>query len=428
MTPALPPHRLYWLLSVSLFLLPATLVGVKGGYGIAAMLPLLISLACLVPLIRSRAVKWSEVRRDTAPIWVPFLCFFLAFLLSVVMTGDSMRGLDYPNRWLLLMPIVFVLVAARRHIDFKYFWLGIAVGSLLTGIVSTYQIFGLGYGRSQGFTAANPYGNLSILLGLLCGVGALYAKSRKVGIILALAGWGGMWASLLSVTRGGWPLLVPFVILLLLHLARLPRKTAVMLLVAHIVLVTLAFPTASRVISNRIDDASRDLSIADPQKKSESSVGARLAMWKISFQIWQEHPAFGIGPTRYKDELHRKNTEQFKSSDIYTQNVAHHEWLDAMARAGTVGGLALALVYVLPLAGLLRRRHTRPALRSLGGAGVVAIIGSFGLYGLTNTTFTNHPSLLFFIVALSVVWAQYLQETDADPATQSWPLLGRRVT
>ncbi|SIK94663.1 Uncharacterised protein [Mycobacteroides abscessus subsp. abscessus] len=80
---------------------------------------------------------------------------------------------------------------------------------------------------------------------------------------------------------------------------------------------------------------------------------------------------------------------------------------------------------MLPLAGLLRRRRTRPALRSLGGAGLVSIIGAFGLYGLTNTTFTNHSSLLFFIIALSVMWAQYLQETDAVPAGQSWPLLGK---
>jgi O-antigen ligase len=158
--------------------------------------------------------------------------------------------------------------------------------------------------------------------------------------------------------------------------------------------------------------AAQDLSIENPHERSGTSVGARLAMWDISFQIFREHPVVGIGPTRFQAELHRKNTEQYRSADIYTQNVAHQEFLDAMARAGILGGIALAALFAYPLIALYRQRKTRPAWRSMGGLGVLGFLGSFLLFGLANTTLTNHTSLLFFIIAMSVLWAQYLQETE----------------
>lgn len=417
MTLAPKQDRLFTALSISLGLMPAVLVSVKGAYGIVALLLLALSIAALVVLARRGELDWHRTWRGAKPIWVPFCGFFLAFALSVLFTGDSLRGLDYPNRWIILLPILFALVAARGRIDYRYFWTGIAVGSVATAVLASYQMYVLHLDRAIGFMTQNPYGNLSVLLGLLCGVGALYQRSPRRGMLLALAGWGGMWASLLSVTRGGWPAVIPFVILLALHLRRLPRKSAIALLAAHVVLVAMAYPTAARLVSHRIDMAAQDLSIDNAQERSGTSVGARLAMWDISFQIFREHPIFGIGPTRFKAELHRKNTEQYRSADIYTQNVAHQEFLDAMARAGTIGGIALAALFAYPLAAIYRQRKTRPAWRSLGGLGVLAFLGAFLLFGLANTTLTNHTSLLFFIIGMSVLWAEYLQETDGEAST-----------
>lgn len=412
MTPTRPSDPLSTALSLSLGLVPATLLTVKGAYGIVALLVLALAVLMLVRLGRRGQLRRAGVGSLAAPIWLPFCGFFLAFLLSVLATGDALRGLDYPSRWLILLPITFAVVAARQHLDFRHFWTGVGIGAIGAGLLASHQIYQLELPRAIGYTTHNPFGNLAILLGLLCGAGAVWERSRVRGIALALAGWGGMWASLLSITRGGWPIVVPFVVLLVMHLLRLPRRVALLLLVAHLALVALAYPTASALVSSRVEDASQDLALQDKQQKATSSVGARLAMWDISYQIWREHPVFGIGPTRYAAELHRKNDEQYQSTDIVTQNVAHHEWLDAMAKAGTFGGLAVLALYASPLVFMWRKRRARPAWGSLGGMGVLAFIGAFFLVGLANTTLTNHASLIFFIVALPILWAHYLQDTD----------------
>jgi O-antigen ligase len=407
------PDRFIRFFSVCLGLFPATLMSVKGAYGLVAVLLLVLSIAGLVRLARAGATDWSRVRALAAPLWIPFAAFFLAFLASVIVTHDAWDGIDYPNRWVLLLPILFFLVAVRDRIEYRHFWTGVAVGAVGNGLVAIYQRFHLHLEQIGGFTAANPFGNVSITLGLLSGVGALYAGTNRRGVFLLIAGWGGIAASLLSTTRGGWPLILPFAVISVIFIVRAPFKTRVALIVLHLAVLAAAYPTAARIVELRTQEIGQDLSIADTQARSESSIGGRLAMWTLSKQIWEEHPIFGVGPMRFKSELHAKNAVQFKSDNIAHQNVAHQEWLDAMARAGILGGLALTAIFLAPLACLARHRALRPC-RVQGAAGTIALIGAFVLFGLSNTSFTNHPALLFFIIALSVVWSQYLAQTDVS--------------
>jgi O-antigen ligase len=86
----------------------------------------------------------------------------------------------------------------------------------------------------------------------------------------------------------------------------------------------------------------------------ESTEGAQLVsmtgrdqIWAVALEEWREHPLFGYGPGIWDDAFRA-------SIGIPYATHGHNQFLDTLARSGTVGGIALVLFALVLLALSLR--------------------------------------------------------------------------
>ena len=117
----------------------------------------------------------------------------------------------------------------------------------------------------------------------------IHLKERRLKIFFALASAFGVFALLLTGTRGAWiaaVILIPLV--LLIHAERKLKKLGAILvalsLVGGIFVITPA-------LSNRV------ATITDLKMQSNSE---RLLMWQSAWQMFKDNPIFGIGYGSYK--------------------------------------------------------------------------------------------------------------------------------
>ncbi len=132
--------------------------------------------------------------------------------------GEGNQGAGLP-----LWPVLaaLLLVAWRQASPRPgFWWWGLAFGALLAGAIAAYEHWWLGRWRVGNGVNAIPFGNLSLLLGTLSLAGLMSSSSirNELRLVLALAAVGGLLASVLSGTRGGWVVFPVLVLILLLAL------------------------------------------------------------------------------------------------------------------------------------------------------------------------------------------------------------------
>jgi O-antigen ligase len=84
-----------------------------------------------------------------------------------------------------------------------------------------------------------------------------------------------------------------------------------------------------------------------------ASLTGRDRIWVVALQEWSNHPVFGYGPTLWDSEYRQ-------AIGMPNATHGHNQFIDTLARAGTVGAIGLSL-YALVLAGMSIRyaRATR---------------------------------------------------------------------
>jgi O-antigen ligase len=227
----------------------------------------------------------------------------------------------------------------------------------------------------------------------------------------------GLLASVLSQSRGGWlALLLLLPVLLWLALRWLPaarvwRGAGAMALVA--LLLGAAFHDSLR---QRTALAWQEVQAYEDSGEAHTSIGQRLAHWKLAWRLGLDKPLLGWGSAGYEQEKHLR-AERGEVSPFVTQfSHAHNELLDTLARRGLLGVMALLCFYAVPLAMFwpTRRRAQRCqaqardedlALRLVGICLVVSYIG----FGFTQVFFAHNSGNLFYLFMVAILHGMLLQ-------------------
>lgn len=176
----------------------------------------LLTLVGLYVWLRDGARVWLD--RYSGALWIAFLLFFAVAVLSYLLGVQTEDGFHFLGRDLRFLLIAPMYLAFRRYPPTaKTVFIGLALGALVSGVLSTLQFL---HAHAPFRMAATT--DLSIIFGdlattmVLCTVAgfALLASSKRFWtwplLILCLAG--GIAATLLSGTRGAW---IPLLLLLL---------------------------------------------------------------------------------------------------------------------------------------------------------------------------------------------------------------------
>lgn len=405
------PFRFYT--SVAVFLLGAIALVVPSGYSVGAVLLLLGSTWLLVarPSLGLTRQDWLVIAALGA--------YAAVGMMEAWLDGQGSRGLDKPVRFLLAVPALLVVMAYPPRL--AWMWSGLAVGAIAAGSWAGWQKLVEGVGRAGGFTYVIQFGNLSMLMGVLClaGLGWAYVQPHRVPwlLLLGLGALFGILGSLFSGSRGGW-VGFPLVILVLYRgygrqLPRLIKFSALLAIVLGAVLVYIVPQTG---VQSRVQEAFSDIERYVSGENQRTSLGARFEMWKGASQLIATKPLTGWGDNGYRQGMQGLADQGIIDSDVTRYGHAHNEFIEAFAKRGVMGLLVLLALYLVPMRLFARGLGADDLeLRSVAVAGVLLSVAYID-FGLSQVFFAHNSGVMMYAFWLAVLWGVFrsrLLERDA---------------
>tara|TARA_R110000796_G_scaffold200418_1_gene316430 strand:- start:43 stop:681 length:639 start_codon:yes stop_codon:yes gene_type:complete len=195
---------------MSVFLLSAIALIVPSGYSLGAVMLFLGSVVLLVkqPVLGLKRQDWLVI--------TALVAYASIGILEVWWDGQGSRGIDKPIRFILAVPAMLLIMAYPPRLS--WLWSGLAIGAIAAGSWAGWQKLAEGVVRATGYTHVIQFGNLSMLMGVLClaglGWAAVQPHRKTWGALLLVGAVAGILGSLFSGSRGGWVGL-PIVLLVL---------------------------------------------------------------------------------------------------------------------------------------------------------------------------------------------------------------------
>ena len=404
------------------FLFSVTVLSYSGHGGQSAIVLL---LTMLYVFIARRKESINLILHKEEKIFVYLvLVFWLLQLFGILYQPEGyefanaraqLKSFDYPIRWLLLLPVFFLL---RRYlVDWRVMVIGMSIGVFFTVGIATYQVYALGMNRAYG--ASNhqiPFAELMVVTDLLLWMLMIYAwnKGNKViSFILLVASLTGFYGSLLSVTRGAWIAYIFMIAIWMLYIFKrgftdkkylFSRPVVARLLLAVLVFYVVAQTDQYQTLQSRTVGTLNDLS----DGHINSATGSRMVIYQDSFKVIKQYP-FGIGTDNFL-AIEQSNGGEYSH--------AHNELINLWIENGIQGVIVLLLLLGYALKVFYKNLKSPNDLVSIYAACGLMLIVSYMIFGLSQAIFSHHQTLIFFIFYLyfflaqiSVIKRQYALES-----------------
>jgi O-antigen ligase len=385
-------------------LLPTTSLTSKVSVGLIEVALLLAALFYIKQLWRQRAALSGNERL----IVMAFLFNLVIAASSLLQTGLDWRFLENPLKMVLATTAIGLIFLLRPPAG--SFWIGLFAGTVGAMMFAIYQRFGLSMLRAEGFSMPITFGDIAMSMGLMSLAGIqLFSKTRWAAMPY-VAFTAGVVASILSGSRGGWlALLLSAVPVYSYGRHAMGRRAGVIIAMAVVLLAAVCvIPQVG--VRDRLTDVAKELH----QYKNgnpDSSVGARLEMWKGAIELFAAHPIAGVGRANYNRGLNMLVDEGRVDPSMREYYHAHNEFLNALATQGILGGLALFFVYAAPLFFFTRQLRDPGSHRPYALAGVLLVL-SFIDFGLTQVMFAHHIGSAFYAVSVCTLTGLCLLSRD----------------
>lgn len=402
-------HRVFWgrplnsVINLAVFLLGALTLVAPSGYSFG---PLLLLMASASLLVRRSP---SELSRPDCLIIVALASYgLLVGLMSIPDIGS--RGFDRPLRFLLAIPVLLLIL--RFPPRQSWLWSGLALGAMGAGSMAAWQKMVEGAVRPGAFLHPIQFGNLSMLMGVLCFAGlgwAVVQRQRYGWISVLLAGaLSGMLGSLLSGSRGGWVGLPVIGYVLYRGYGRqLPLMIKVGFISAVVALLISMYTLPQTGVKERLSAAVSDISLYTSGEELDTSLGMRFEMWRGASKLIVERPFLGWGEVGYESAMGELGELGEISIVAAEFGHAHNEFIDAFAKRGLIGVAALLMLYMIPLRMFaLGLKHENLEIRALAVAGTLLPVAYID-FGLSQTFLAHNSGAMFYAFWLVVLWGSY---------------------
>lgn len=398
--------------AVSFFFLSLLLF--KGAYNIAPFFLVALALVSWIYLFTKKQ-KIIFDKNDKFLI-CSYIFYFFVFLLSILVNGGKLKELDFPSRLLLFIPLLSLF--GQYPLFFRLFSYVIPFSALIAGCVAMYDRFILNMDAAYANRMLQiQAGDIAMSLGIFSLVMAFYFVSKKEKKITALCLMGmlfGLLGSFLSTARGGWiglPILVVCVLFLYRH--SLSKKFLLLFSSFSVILMIIAGSLPQTQISERIQLAYQEVQSYFQDGNGETSVGARLDMWKSAVLMAKEKPLLGHGKEGMMLAKHKQVEQKIISSHVAQFTHVHNQFLDDLAKRGVIGLIALLLVFFVPLRHFILHLNPQHLIQhSIAVLGITHVVATM-CYCLTQG-FLAHNSGTIFYFFLVVVFYAMLKFTKYD--------------
>lgn len=407
--PAAPAASLYLSLytSLSAFLLCAIALVVPSGYSLGA---LMLLLGSTVLLIKRPALG---LNRQDALVMSVMAAYTLIGVFEAWWNGQSISSIDKPVRLLLAVPALLFVIAYPPRL--AWVWGGVAVGALGAGGWAAWLKVIDDVARPGGYNNPIQFGNLSMLLGVLClaALGWAVTQPRRYlwVALLLIAALFGIAGSLLSGSRGGW-IGIPFILLVLFRAygALLPKRVCIGVLVGILLAGAALYAVPETGLQERVQQGVADVQRYAAGDRSYSSVGARFEMWRGAGSLIAEKPLLGWGTEGYKQAMQALGSDGVINQKAASYSHAHNEFIDSFAKRGLLGLAVLLVVYLLPMRFFAKELGARDlSMRATATAGVLLSV-TYMDFGLTQSFLSHNSGVMMYAFLLAMLWGVYSRQ------------------
>jgi O-antigen ligase len=386
------------LMGLLIFILPTALVAIPKGGSIVVLILILSLVGLVINRYKLELSKWEKY------FVLSFIFYFVVIAVNLWWFNGELRDLDTPSRLLLVLPIFFFI--RKSDISVSWFIWGVVFGSILTGliklgVVDTYYLSKIVTVQTGSFSLYSSIFGLSNLMFIREG------NSRIKNTLLYAAFALGMVASFLSGGRGVW---IAAILSLAFISAINPIQWGIKSRLSAVLLLIILFYSTYLIpqtgIKNKIDSAIVNTALWFQDGQANTSAGARLEMWKASFEVIKENPIIGVGEDNYA-KYQKKLIDQGKI-DKFAGNFLHPhgEYITSLVEQGIIGLLASIFVLLTPIMffiKIIKHNSFNYRERVLATSGVLISL-HYSFYSFTSGVFDHQSTTLFYAVFMVIIF------------------------
>ncbi|WGE41261.1 O-antigen ligase family protein [Actinobacillus equuli] len=367
----------------------------KLSYSLIPILLALSGIALLIPHIKNKSYHLAKSDK-----WLitTFVCYFLLFVVSLIVHKGKGSELDLAARALLALPILAVFY--KNQLKQRWIVYAILIAGIGAGITSMIQVFGFDFVRPFPKIMHIQAGDIAMSLAMFsfCTLFYFYTQKQRIAMYLSLiAALFALIASFLTTARGAW-IGVPFVLFVIFWLN---RKSLSKWLISGVLLITLTGGIfTSETIHKRYLDAQSDINAYVDGSNKSTSVGARFDMWKSAVIGIQEKPLFGWGIQGVKEMRKQHFAEGKISKYAASFGHAHNQYLHDASTRGIVGLIALLATLFVPLILFwngLKQSESNSLAHLWGVLGITHILLMMS-YFLTQAFLSHNSGAMFYFI------------------------------
>lgn len=349
--------------------------------------------------VRSWPAAWRKLCAEERLVLLGLGLYFFSAVFAYINVNDEheyVKHLGRYFRFLLIVPIYLLISRADLKL-FKYLLAGAMVSGPLYLSIALASV-----AERPGQAAVSGYHHITF--GDMAMLGAMFlttvlvmmktSKVMKIALLISILCL--LYTSILSTARGAW-LAMPFCLSLLLVLGVRNGKIKMrpILIALFLFGMVVAVSPARHIITSGVNEAAGNIEMFQSGEKQNTSVGLRLAMWKIAVNVWQKHPFIGTGPGDFCLEMQARNDTGLYEK-LSVQSSAHNIYFQALGTTGTIGFVILCLaLFILPFRFFYRTN--RDKLNVAGVSGMVALT-AFAVFGLTESWILRSPVISVFLL------------------------------
>lgn len=403
----------HWVACLLVFLLPFVTLLHSSGVSAASLGFFIMSLACAAQSREALVRAWPQVR------WVvfAFAAFFAYALAAALLRYDgSLTTVEKPFRMFASVSAMLVVLAFRP--DRRSFYLGAALGAFAGAIFVGYQRVALGIERPGGMINPITFGDLCLLLGLVALVAATELRTLGWRLILVLGAVAGLAGLVITGTRGGVLALVAATGLFV-HFSTVRQSRFVLILASAVAaLAILAYAIPDTGMQARVGQGVVDVRAYRSGENVDTSIGARLELWKTAAILIDEKPWFGRERAAFRERVGTLVAEGTIDPAVLQYDHVHNDVLQKLVIYGVFGLAAWLLVLVVPFAFFRRQLRASAGTRQRGAAAAalagMVVVASYASFGLTEVIFWSLGGSLFYSVMVFLLMGFCLNAKEND--------------
>ncbi len=401
---------------------PAATLVVHGGASALLIAATLISLGVLAAPGASAGIPQTGGKD-----WiVTATCFALASPLAATLISELWHDkvvlslLDSPSRFVATVPVMFALRRLRIR---TLMWcdLSFAIGAIASPLVLVIAPRETDGRLASSFLDAIHFGDIALVLGMLSALSLNWWRKDKLAIrAIKLAGlFAGLYASVLTGSRGGW-VTIPVVVALVIYIRgkNKPGWWGWAIALAAVV-AAVAVCVSSVTVRERLFQVWSDIAQYTHGQK-DTSTGVRLQLYGAALMLMSQHFVFGLGPNGFADSM-QALADAGQLTPLAAQfgrGETHNQMLAYATNYGIIGGLAGIALHLVPCL-LFAKCLKSPAapMRRAALLGLVFVI-SFWIFGLSVETFDLKMIASFYAAIIAILGGIALSP-EASPAPQT---------